>query len=202
MKKRCLNCSPIRRFPLILLTVSVLLISSMLFATVSFALETGKEAEESEEMEETTAAPAGSAFVISDGGASFASGGNADPFGGKEGVCGENLTFDLQYKKGPPEICDDAMLRYYLVDGSYYEVSGIYNSGFPEVVIPSEMCGIPVKGIRKNAFREYQYLVSVVIPESVEYIGDYAFYNCPKLKTVLLPESEITIGEGVFQSSE
>lgn len=109
---------------------------------------------------------------------------------------------DLQDKTGVPEIYDDGIFRYYLVDNSYYEVAGIYKSCFDSIVIPSELFGVPVKGIQSNAFRQYKYLVSVVIPESIEYIGDYAFHNCPNLKSISLPKSEIQIGEGVFQTSQ
>ena len=109
---------------------------------------------------------------------------------------------ELQDKTGVPEIYDDGIFRYYLVDGAYYEVAGIYKSCFAEIIIPSELFGVPVKGIQGNAFRQYNYLVSVVIPDSIEYIGDYAFHNCPNLTSVSLPRNEIKIGEGVFQFSE
>ena len=109
---------------------------------------------------------------------------------------------ELQDKTGVPEMYDDGIFRYYLVDGAYYEVAGIYKSCFAEIVIPSELFGVPVRGIQSNAFRQYKYLVSVVIPDSIEYIGDYAFHNCPNLTSVSLPRNEIKIGEGVFQFSE
>lgn len=108
----------------------------------------------------------------------------------------------LQDKTGAPEIFDDGMFRYYLVDGAYYEVAGIYISCFAEIEIPSELFGIPVKGIQSYAFKQYKYLVSVAIPDSVEYIGDYAFHNCPNLISVTLPNNGIKIGEGVFQHSD
>lgn len=112
------------------------------------------------------------------------------------------IVAELQDKTGVPEIYDDGIFRYYLVDGSYYEVAGIYKSCFDEIEIPSELFGVPVKGIQSCAFRQYKYLVSVVIPESIEYIGDYAFHNCPNLTTISLPKHDIQIGEGVFQMSE
>lgn len=95
----------------------------------------------------------------------------------------------MQKPPSPPEIYDDGMLRYYLVDGEYYEVSGIYNSGFADLVIPEDLFGYPIKGIQNNAFRNYKYLKSVVIPAGVEYIGDYAFYNCDNLTSVTMPKN-------------
>ncbi len=109
---------------------------------------------------------------------------------------------ELQDKTGVPEIYDDGMFRFYLVDGKYYEVAGIYLSCFDEIEIPSELFGVPIKGIQSYAFKQYKYLVSVVIPDSVVYIGDYAFHNCPNLISVTLPNNGIKIGEGVFQHSD
>ena len=45
-------------------------------------------------------------------------------------------------------------------------------------------------------------VTSVVIPEGVETIEKYAFYNCRKLSSVTLPEGCKTIGESAFEGSE
>ena len=42
----------------------------------------------------------------------------------------------------------------------------------------------------------------LVIPPSVEYIGDYAFDRCKKLVSVELPDSVNTIGDGAFKGCE
>ena len=54
-----------------------------------------------------------------------------------------------------------------------------------EVVIPSEHeyngKTYPVTEIRKYTFSNLDNLASVIIPESVTKIGDWAFYNCQNL---------------------
>ncbi len=43
---------------------------------------------------------------------------------------------------------------------------------------------------------------SLVLPDGLEFIGDYAFYGCKKLESVVFPTSLRFIGEAAFLSSE
>lgn len=43
-----------------------------------------------------------------------------------------------------------------------------------------------------------QIIKSVIIPNSVKEIGNYAFYECNSITNIVLPSSLETIGEGVF----
>ena len=52
-------------------------------------------------------------------------------------------------------------------------------------------------GIANGAFSYCTRLTSISIPESLVYIGEYAFENCG-LKTVIIPESVTKIGYGAF----
>jgi hypothetical protein len=52
--------------------------------------------------------------------------------------------------------------------------------------------------IADNAFKNAE-ITKAVIPEKVNYIGDYAFHYCRKLKTVELPESLEVIGKYAFE---
>jgi len=54
------------------------------------------------------------------------------------------------------------------------------------------------RGIARNAFDECNELTSVVVPDSVLYICDFAFSGCKKLKSVTLGKSLIKIGNAVF----
>lgn len=107
---------------------------------------------------------------------------------------GETLT---PKPPSPPEIYDDARLVYYLVDGEYYEIEGFYSPYNSVLVIPEELFGYPVRGIRSHAFCNFKYLTQVTIPDSIEYIGDYAFAGCISLEPPVLPES-VRLGKGVF----
>lgn len=199
-----------RKAPLLLLSISVLLLVFFcLISASAYTVDIDKNYEGSNEQIDTNANNAKKDFTSEESRVfdrtGFIGSDNQIPEDPpvQEGESPSKIpTADLQDKTGVPEIYDDGIFRYYLVDNSYYEVAGIYKSCFDNIVIPSELFGVPVKGIQSNAFRQYKYLVSVVIPESIEYIGDYAFHNCPNLKSVSLPKSEIQIGEGVFQISE
>lgn len=59
--------------------------------------------------------------------------------------------------------------------------------------IPSEIYGVKVTTIGKNAFRSCSKLSSVVIPSTVTKIEDGAFINCPQLVFVLIPDSVTVI---------
>ena len=54
-----------------------------------------------------------------------------------------------------------------------------------------------VTKINNNAF-ENCYINSIVLPDSLEYIGDYAFFNCYNLENITIPKNVKFIGEGVF----
>lgn len=69
------------------------------------------------------------------------------------------------------------------------------NSG--DVVIPDEFDGTPVTVLGSELFFDI-YLTSVIIPESVVTIEDYAFYNCG-LSEVTLPSGLKTIGNFAFR---
>lgn len=69
-------------------------------------------------------------------------------------------------------------------DKTYYSVSGIGSNSDDILVIPSQYQGKPVKSIADRAFMGKSF-DSVVIPDSVTYIGERAFYLCRNLKEVI-----------------
>ena len=72
------------------------------------------------------------------------------------------------------------------------------------VEIPSqiEKDGMTYKvvGIERNAFESCQELISVKIPDSIQYIGSNAFYECEKLNNVEIAEGVTEIASGAFCS--
>lgn len=67
------------------------------------------------------------------------------------------------------------------------------------VVIPSEVNGLPVKEIQ-TAFVGCQNLKSVTIPEGVTTIGS-AFGECENLETIVIPESATSISGWAFENT-
>ena len=53
-----------------------------------------------------------------------------------------------------------------------------------KVVIPATYGGVPVTNIAENAFKDCAGLTSVVMSDNIRYIGKFAFYKCPSLKSV------------------
>ena len=91
------------------------------------------------------------------------------------------------------------------------------------VVVPAAINGLPVTKIENRAFADSTGIITVVLPEglrkigefafeycadlymaklpeSLEYLGGYAFRNCNRLKVINIPAALRTVGDGVFQS--
>lgn len=67
-----------------------------------------------------------------------------------------------------------------------------------DVIIPSELNGYTVVGIKDSVFQNNTSLMSVTIPDSVKKIGDQAFYGCVNLERVSLPTEMTKIGNYAF----
>ena len=119
-------------------------------------------------------------------------------------------------------------LEYMLSDDeSGYVVTGNGTCEDQYVVIPSQYNGLPVIGISEHAWdmtiEGHRLIESIIIPDTVinigNYafygmitltsitfgngvinIGDYAFYGCEWLETATLPNSLISIGDYAFQN--
>lgn len=99
-------------------------------------------------------------------------------------------------------------------DFAYYfadkDKTQIYVTGFkgavPDdgtVTIPDSIDGYPVVGIAEHTFDNLKDLKKVVIPESVKYIDENAFYNCNAIIDVEIKnKDEIDIGDDVFDATK
>ena len=85
-------------------------------------------------------------------------------------------------------------------DGTYAEVIA-YTGTATKVRIAEEYNGLPVKVIYQEAFKNLN-ITSVVIPDSVTSIGNYAFHYCTSLTSVTIPDSVTSIGSGAFYSCD
>ena len=91
----------------------------------------------------------------------------------------------------------------YLEEKNAYEVAGI-GTASGDIIIPRTHEGLPVISIGERAFAssalEVLPITSVVIPDSVQSIGNLAFQNCRKLVEVVNKSSCITVTKGGFDN--
>lgn len=86
----------------------------------------------------------------------------------------------------------------YVNHGDSIEITG-FNNSVSDVVIPSEIEGLPVTAISTGAFY-LSAITSIEIPNTVTSIGEMAFLGCTSLKTVKLSTGVAKIEKNAFGS--
>lgn len=86
----------------------------------------------------------------------------------------------------------------YVNHGDSIEITGFDNS-VSDVVIPSEIEGLPVTAISVGAFY-LSTITSIEVPDSVTSIGEMAFLGCTSLKSVKLSTGVAKIDKNAFGS--
>ena len=81
-------------------------------------------------------------------------------------------------------------------DGTYAMVVD-YDGTASKIRIADTYEGLPVTHIKENAFSN-EVITSVVIPDSVTYIGNTAFGGCTNITSIMIPESVTDIGYAPF----
>jgi len=76
------------------------------------------------------------------------------------------------------------------------EITG-YTGNQSKVIIPATIDGVCVNSIGARAFYEKREIQEMVIPEEIDYFGDYCFGFC-NIKSVVLPQNIKKMGDGVF----
>ena len=66
--------------------------------------------------------------------------------------------------------------------------------------IPAEIDGFAINGVSDYGFSNSNNINGIVLPDSLEYIGKYAFSGCSNLSYVLTGSKLTTIGEGAFSN--
>ena len=66
--------------------------------------------------------------------------------------------------------------------------------------IPGEVSGVPVTDIDKKAFWGQRNLKRVILPESIQNLGDWAFASCRNLEEVEFLDEHVVLGKQVFQN--
>lgn len=86
----------------------------------------------------------------------------------------------------------------YAEDGGCVEITG--SRGRDTVIeIPLQIGGLPVTRIGKKAFLSNKTVKEIALPETIEYIGDWAFACCAKLAKITLPYRRLEFGQGIFR---
>ena len=109
------------------------------------------------------------------------------------------------YENGVCTVCEmeyvSAGLEYSLhTDETCYVVTGRGTNLDTELVIPATHEGLPVKRIGDGAFKDAN-ITNVVLPNSITFIGSFAFAGCSELVNINLPEGLQSIGWAAFQST-
>lgn len=95
------------------------------------------------------------------------------------------------------EFSMDGERLYYVAQGDRAVITGCAR-GVGELVIPESIEGLPVTGIDKKAFLSRKQLRAVRLPDTLEYVGDWAFAFCDRLERVEFGNRKISFGKTVF----
>lgn len=86
-------------------------------------------------------------------------------------------------------------------DGTYTVSLNDQGKAATELVIPSYFEGITVTALGADFLRENTKIEKITIPGTITEIPDYSFYNCSKLKEVILKDGLVKIGSNAFYAS-
>jgi hypothetical protein len=70
------------------------------------------------------------------------------------------------------------------------------------VTIPAIHEGLPVTEIADSGFTSYPNLKSIIIPDGVMRIGDYAFFYCGSLTSITIPAAVTRVGNSAFSNCD
>jgi len=73
-----------------------------------------------------------------------------------------------------------------------------YSGQASEVEVPPQIERYPVAGIARKAFLSRKFLRRVVLPDTLEEVGDWAFAYCGGLVSVSFPRRKVQFGKAVF----
>ena len=86
----------------------------------------------------------------------------------------------------------------YAITGRSVTVYGLTDNDRVNLVIPSEIDGLPVTEIAPCAFYKEKSIGTIEFPDSIVKIGDKAFAYCESLYSVTIPKNCTTIGNQAF----
>jgi len=87
---------------------------------------------------------------------------------------------------------------YYEEEGGKVCITG-YQGLAAKIEIPARIEENPVTGIGKKAFLSQKNLRDILLPDTVEEVGDWAFAHCDGLASISFPRRQIRFGKAVFK---
>lgn len=81
--------------------------------------------------------------------------------------------------------------------GVLYFDESLY-TGSSELVVPESIQGQTVTDLSLGCFKDCTTLTTVILPDTIEIIGESAFSGCTSLRGIFIPEGVVYIGAGAF----
>ena len=85
----------------------------------------------------------------------------------------------------------------YTIENGKACITGFAGTG-PVLAIPETVGAAVVCGIGKKAFFGDRNLQQIILPNTIEWIGDWAFCNCVQLRSIEFPCRPVSLGKGLF----
>lgn len=111
-----------------------------------------------------------------------------------EGTCGKHATWRYDKKTKTLTVRGTGMIT-----SGEWEWEDWYDSFDPEKQMEKVVIKKGITSIKKGVFSSAK-MKKVVLPETLQQIGEKAFYGCTELKEIRIPSSVTTIGEEAFSS--
>lgn len=123
----------------------------------------------------------------------------------------EITAVNLELYAGFEEITDDSAYLYYSEVEGGVVITGLNSVGryqttigIPSAIGGKEVIGIGYKNVnptdaKQSATFTSTYLRTVILPSTLTYVGDWAFFDCPELRQVVFAGDKVSsIGAGAF----
>ena len=89
----------------------------------------------------------------------------------------------------------------YIIEDQKVCITGFEGTNM-SLIIPEIIEGMHVCGIGRKAFLGNRSLQHIILPETLEWIGDWAFCNCAQLHRIDFPYHYVRLGKGLFVKDE
>ena len=101
------------------------------------------------------------------------------------------------------ELTSSDLLYELTSDNTGYIVTGLdyskYDINALTIIIPSEYKGLPIVGIKEEAFKNRIKIKKVILSNNITHIGNAAFEGCTRIANIEFPNSVISVGDSAFE---